>query len=40
LDLQGGGKPDSAMGSGNNVDQVQEAVKKVLAFYKTKVEGA
>jgi len=40
IHLQGGGKPDSAMGSGNNVDKVGEAITNVLAFYKTKVEGA
>jgi alanyl-tRNA synthetase len=40
MSIQGGGKPDSAMGSGNNVDQVQETIKQVLAFYKSKVEGA
>lgn len=36
---QGGGKDDSAMGSGNNVDKLDEAIKRAVDFYNEKVGG-
>ncbi|KAJ9125168.1 hypothetical protein QFC22_000122 [Naganishia vaughanmartiniae] len=36
---KGGGKDDSAMGSGSNVDKVDEAVQRALEFYNEKVGG-
>ncbi|KAJ9127922.1 hypothetical protein QFC24_000207 [Naganishia onofrii] len=36
---KGGGKDDSAMGSGSNVDKVDEAVRRALEFYNEKVGG-
>lgn len=38
--VQGGGRDESCVGVGSEVDKVQEAVEAARSVYKTKVEGA